>query len=294
MARLTQHGFTLIELIVVMVLLGILAAGAGLLINRPIEAYQDQQRRQMLVDAAEMASRRLAGDIRHALPNSLRLVDNAPDGWVLEMTPTVDAGRYRDQSGGAYDQPDDRLEFDRADDTFNLLGSFTRLDDTPAQNYPDYRLVVYNTAPWQLYGDAAAGNNPGVISAPGFTLDSDGLEQRLRLDTPQQFLLRSPAQRLFVVASPVSYVCDANSGTLTRYAGYGFVASQSAIDSDAELAARPGVEVAPMTRHVERCAILYQPGSAQRSGLVTLRLGLSDVRGGSVSLLKQVQVVNAP
>ncbi len=289
-----QQGFTLIELIVVMVLLGVLAAGAGLLINRPIEAYQDQQRRQMLVDAAELALRRLAGDIRHALPNSLRLVDNAPDGWALEMTPTVDAGRYRDQSGGAYGQPADRLEFDRADDAFNLLGSFTRLADTPARAYPGYRLVVYNTAPWQLYGDAATGNNPGVISAPGFTLGSDGLEQQLRLDTPQQFLLRSPAQRVFVVESPVSYVCDRNSGTLTRYAGYGFVASQSAIDSDAELAARPGVEVARMTRHVDRCAILYQPGSAQRSGLVTLRLGLSDPRGGSVSLLKQVHVINAP
>ncbi len=36
-----QGGFSLIEIVVVIVLLGILAAGAGLLISRPIESYSD-------------------------------------------------------------------------------------------------------------------------------------------------------------------------------------------------------------------------------------------------------------
>ncbi len=295
MRRSAQQGFTLLELIVVMVLLGILATGAGLLINRPIEAYQDQQRRQMLVDAAEMALRKLATDIRHALPNSLRVVDNSPDGWVLELVPAVDAGRYRDENGGGHDTADDRLEFTAADDAFNLMGGFTRLSAaSPAAAYPAYRLVVYNTAPWQIYPQAASGSNPGVVSQPGFSLLSNASEPRLRLDVAHRFPLASPAQRVYVVEQPVSYVCDAAAGTLTRYAGYGFVASQAAIDSDAELAARPGVEVARMTRHVDACGILYQPGSALRSGLVTLRLGLSDSRGGRVSLLHQVHAANAP
>lgn len=288
----STRGFTLIELIVVMVLLGILAAGAGLLINRPIEAYQDQQRRQMLVDSAEMSLRRLATDIRHALPNSLRVVDNSPNGWALELVSTVDAARYRDQSGGGFNGADDRLEFSGPDAAFNLLGGFSRL--ASASSWPGYRLVVYNTAPWQIYPQAAAGSNPGVVSQPGFSIVANGSEQRVQLDTAQQFSLASPAQRIYAVDGPVSYVCDAATGRLTRYAGYGFVASQNAIDTDAELAAQSGVEIAPMARQVDACSILYQPGSALRSGLVSLRLGLSDPRGGRVSLLHQVHVNNAP
>ncbi len=292
MPIISAKGFTLIELIVVMLLLGILAAGAGLLIHRPIEAYQDQQRRQMLLDSAEMSLRRLATDIRHALPNSLRVVDHSPNGWALELVTTVDAARYRDQSGGGFNSADDRLEFGGPDDAFNLLGGFSRL--TVPGHWPGYRLVVYNTAAWQIYPQAAAGSSPGVVSAPGFGISANGGEQRIRLDNAHQFSLASPAQRVYAIDGPVSYVCDAASGRLTRYAGYGFVASQSAIDSDAELAARPGVEIAPMARQVDACGILYQPGSALRSGLVTLRLGLSDPRGGRLSLLHQVHVNNAP
>ena len=48
--RSRQSGFSLIELIAVIVLLGILASGAGLLITQPIEAYDAQVRRQALVD----------------------------------------------------------------------------------------------------------------------------------------------------------------------------------------------------------------------------------------------------
>ena len=46
----SQSGFSLLELIVVVVLLGILASAGGLLILQPIEAYDDQVRRQQLVD----------------------------------------------------------------------------------------------------------------------------------------------------------------------------------------------------------------------------------------------------
>ncbi len=45
-----QAAFTLLELITAIVLLGVLAAGAGLLITTPIDAYNDQLRRQQLVD----------------------------------------------------------------------------------------------------------------------------------------------------------------------------------------------------------------------------------------------------
>ena len=66
---------TLIELIVVITITGIIAVVLGQFIVRPIQGYQDQVRRAELVDAAEMALRRTALDIRQALPNSVRIRD---------------------------------------------------------------------------------------------------------------------------------------------------------------------------------------------------------------------------
>lgn len=66
----------------VVVLVGILATGAGMLIVNPITAYDDQQRRQQLVDQGEMALRQIANDVRRALPNSLRLA-TVGSGWTV-------------------------------------------------------------------------------------------------------------------------------------------------------------------------------------------------------------------
>ncbi len=105
---LKQSGFSLLELILVIVLLGVLASGAGLLITRPIEAYNDQLRRQQLVDQGEMALRQIARDLRRALPNSVRVTPTG-GGWALEMVNSVDGARYRDEVGGDYTDQGDWL-----------------------------------------------------------------------------------------------------------------------------------------------------------------------------------------
>jgi MSHA biogenesis protein MshO len=90
--KCSEHGFTLIELVVVMTIIGILAALGGIFIVRPIEGFLDLSRRATLVDAAENALRRMQRDIRRALPNSVRI---AGGGTCLELLLTDDGGRYR-------------------------------------------------------------------------------------------------------------------------------------------------------------------------------------------------------
>jgi MSHA biogenesis protein MshO len=289
-----SRGFTLIELIVVVVLLGILAAGAGLLIARPIEAYQDQARRQRLVDAADLALRRIATDVRRALPNSIRY-RNTASGWALEMINTVDGARYRDDIGGVFTSVDQRLDFLADDAQFNVLGSLT---NTPIGSYGGLRVVIYNTTPAVVYQNAANNSNPGVISRPGLTLSNDGIEQRIALDTAHRFplLLQSPGQRMFLVDGPVSYLCDTASGRLTRYSEYPYQSNHADIDSEAELAALTGVNSARVASLVAAtgCAIAYDPGTSQRAGLVTINLTLNDNAGEGVSLLHQIHVDNLP
>ncbi len=295
-----SKGFTLIELIVVIVLLGIMSAGAGLLITRPIEAYSDQLRRQQLVDSAEMAVRKIETDIRRALPNSLRIdVSNMPDSWALEMINVLDGARYRDevQSGAVgYTSAAHILLFNGVDAEFNVLGKFTSMTTATLPN--SMRAVIYNTSPSAIYNDAVTTDTSGIISYPQgvelTTVSAAGFddEHHIRLPSAFQFALRSPTQRMFIVSGPVSYVCDKTTGYLTRYADYGYQNTQ--LTSSADLAALPGVEEARVATQLAGCGISYQPGASQRSGLVSLDLTLTDNKNESVRLLHQVHVDNVP
>lgn len=296
--RSNQAGFSLLELILVIVLLGVLASGAGLLITTPIQAYNDQLRRQQLVDQAEMALRQIAGDIRRALPNSIR-IQNVGTGWALEMTNTVDGARYRDEAGGTFTAADDILDFSSVDQNFNLLGNFNRVAPlAPAtETLTDLRLVVYNTAPTNFYASVTTVGGAGIVTplASVLTLSQTGIEQRINISAPGfQFAQQSPGQRLFLIDGPISYICDPSSGQtkMTRYTSYPFQSSQPTTDTG--LSGLSGVQQGSVATQLSACAITYNAGSAQRGGIVTLSLTLSDPTGEAVTLLHQVHVVNVP
>ena len=86
----SPRGFTLIELILVIVLIGILSVVATVFILPPFQAAADIERRATLVDAADLAVNRITREVRNALPNSLRVSANQ-----IEFISTVTSGRYR-------------------------------------------------------------------------------------------------------------------------------------------------------------------------------------------------------
>jgi MSHA biogenesis protein MshO len=94
--RPRQRGFTLIEMIMTMVMTGILAGIAAVFISGPVSGYLDTVRRGDLMDTADLTLRRLADEIRMALPNSLRITENGALVYI-EFIPTIAGGAYLDE-----------------------------------------------------------------------------------------------------------------------------------------------------------------------------------------------------
>ncbi len=260
-----EGGFTLVELVVVIVVIGILTALGGQLLVSPVTGYLDLSRRTRLVDQADGALRRIQRDIRHALPNSIRI---DATGQYLELLNGIDGGRYRrypDPASGG-----DVLDFATADSGFDVLGGLTV---TPAAGQ---QLVVYNISASGSFGNAYAGSGNRA------TIGAGSSSSRVVLSPPYQFSSPSPYQRFFVVDGPVMYACE--GGELNRYADYAITSG---------MVTPPGGPPALMTRNVSSCSFSYDPGSSQRAGLVTLKLALTEA-GESMTLLHQVHVVNVP
>lgn len=286
-SRCSQAGFTLVELVVTIVIIGILASLGGMFISQPIQGYIDLDRRTQLVGQADQALRRMQRDLRAALPNSVRVFNG---GNGIEFLHVVDGGRYRVTSDPAETNAivaaNTILRFDAADDSFEVLGPLTQERYT----VDSCLCAIYNLTADSGTNlcNAYAGTNTAGIRA----IKDNGVQWYIQLDAPMLFPLSSPQQRFYVVDQAVSYVIT--GGQLRRYAGYaidqvpGPIVNADVFDlvttNLVPIVDGAGNTVPPFT---------YNPGTPSHSGLVTLRLAVAQ-QGERITLLHQVHVNNAP
>ena len=293
-------GFTLIEIVMVIALVAILGAMSASFIRWPMESYRDTVVRADLVESANLALRRIVRDVTVALPNSLRVANAAPR-HSLEVLHTIDGGRYRRGTSAVVNDPDQFLSFGMADDSFNLLGTFSAI--APGAQPAGTRIAIYTTDNDALYADAVAADatfpadTSGVVtsSAGTVTLADDATtpttETRISLVPAHTFAEASPEQRLFVVDYSLSYQCDTTTGVLTRYQAYAVTAAQPQNPAAAPLNAAARTSV--MATNLSACEFVYEQGSTERSGLLTIVLQVAS-SGDSVRLMRQVHVDNTP
>ena len=279
MRKYIQQGFTLIEMIVVIVITGIIAGIVAIFIQAPVQGYVDSARRAELTDIADTAARRMARDVRMAVPNSMLLTGACP-ACAIEYIPTKDGGRYRavtDNLGAG-----DVLNFGAADGSFDIVGNGI---DFAAGDF----IVVgsrESTATWPYDQTVTGGLRPysgaaGVQTNVAIT-NAVGLRTEAKLDS-QRFDVVNGAEQA------VSYVCEGvgtdaagtGTGVLRRYWGYGFDHAYTLADPNAVLADR-----------VSGCAMTYNIAN-QRFGLVTISLTITR-ENDSVSLYNEIHVNNAP
>lgn len=287
-----MQGFTLIELVMVIVLIGALSSVASIFIAGPVGGFIDSNRRAELVDIAETALQRMTREIHGALPNSVRVSNNGTQ-FGIEYLSTLTGGRYRrlQATGG----PSNKLNFNTASDSFDVLGGlpdFGLIDTIGGggqanclNNIVDC-LVIYNTGTSATDFNAYNGDNIAAITAASntsMTFDNSGIPG-------WSFPAVSPSNRFFVVDTPVSFVCDSSTGEVLMYQDYTITAGQPLT------AGSFGVAGAVLADKVSNCGVntfLYNAGAGVRYGLVVIRLTVS-ADGESVSLLQQAHVLNAP
>jgi len=275
-----QRGFTLVELIMVIVLMGVIGGMVSVFMKSPIDAYLASARRAALTDVADTAVRRVARDIRKALPNSIR----TPGPACLELIPTKTGGRYRSDEIAMGDGTS--LDFSVADTTFNMLGRNSDPVPVAQRIAKDDVLVVYNLG---ITGsDAYNQDNTSTITLLP-TESAAPIETKLTI-TGRQFPLASASNRFHVVPvaeQVVGYVC-AGDGFLRRYVKALPYAAPASCPLAAAVAAEP-----ILARYVGACTFDYEGSDLQRNALVRMVLQLTD-SDETLTLQHEVHVNNTP
>lgn len=276
------RGFTLVELVMVIVITGIIAASIAIFFRPAIDSYFDTRRRADLTDIADTALRRMAQDIRRAVPNSIRSVS----ATCFQLVPTISGGRYRMASDTVNDTPTPLpctpsatcsapLDTSVATTVFDVL---TPLVTVPAVG--DW--VVINN---QNSGDVYTGTNRGAITAVAVPRVTDG-PHRITIGSTQ-FSSGYDGGR---------FVAVANAEQSVFYSCVGNVLYRTVAAFGANQATTCGLTTgAVVATDVAGCSFVHDPnhGATQQSGFVWMRVELSR-SGESIALAHGVHVDNVP
>ena len=294
------RGATLVELVITIVLLGIVSVTIGAFLVPTFTANQAMSRRAKLVDAAENSLRRMARDIRVALPNSVRISTTATT-FAVEMIPTADGGKYCTSGLAACGATAARvLNIGGGDAAFDIIGCFRNPAFIAASGTSQYRLVV-GDLDGSVYSAAgatgvitSAGRNITITVAGGGACGVGTRRHHVAISGGNHtFPNGSTSERLYVVqaaAMPVSYLCDSAAGTLRRFSGYTMQAGQPTDPNAGPLNA--ATSIAQVTANVSRCGVLGDTNSVKTTGIVALQLGVA-ADNEAIELLHQVQLDNS-
>jgi len=90
-----SQGFTLIEIIMSLMVLGVISVGIGSYLQLGAQGYIQNRDREQLQSQARFAAERISRELRHAVPNSLTV---SSDKKCITFTPIEYAGFYTNQT----------------------------------------------------------------------------------------------------------------------------------------------------------------------------------------------------
>lgn len=208
--RMTHvRGFTLVELVMVIIILGVVGVGVSNFMQTGTQIYVDVTERDKLLSESRFVVERLNRELRNALPNSVRVAGGSTT-QCIEFVPVLWSTFY-------FDIP---VAPETANDEIVVIDPSNRLS-VFAHN--EYQVVVYPTQPEDIYNGTSG--HRFELSEKNF--DAAEFKSTLVMDSEIQFATDSPGSRLYIVDRPVSYCMSA--GQITRHANYAYTVSQSTV-----------------------------------------------------------------
>lgn len=258
--RKKQRGFTLIELVVVIVLLGITAVTFTSLITGSVRGYLDTANRQDSAAIARIALDRMARELREAVPQSVRVTN---DKSCLQYLPIIASTVYT---------------------SLNANSTSISVMDFAAPAGNGFSAVVYPITADELYNTTSATVALKPISNIS-GLDANGLRTiTLASGFPAPRL--SPGERLYVVSTPVSYCFS--GAQLLRYTGALSAVQPVPPSANLQNAALLIDKLATNTG-----AFTYQAGNWQNNALVTIAFTIQQANNETLQFDHEVWLRNA-
>jgi|AntRauTorckE5430_2_1112549.scaffolds.fasta_scaffold37060_2 MSHA biogenesis protein MshO len=269
-----QQGFTLVELVIVIVLLGIVATISTQFVSLSVRGAIDLGDRQQRALQSVVISEQITREVREAFPLSVRESDGC-----LEWLPILGATSYQSLPAGAGGNSVTVLPFGQTIDA-------------------GARLIVYGYGSSQgsLYESGASVPDPGPVSPEIEQVDSGDTEITFTASKTHRFRERSPQKRIYAVGDAVS-VCQKQNNSSTRlYRFSGYTPDTSSPRSFDWLIANAG-ESGVMSANMVKNSLIWRvtPISLQRSAVVNFEFELFAPGSDETTRVNQeAQIRNVP
>ena len=250
-----SQGFTLIELIMVIMVMAFITIGIGRFVSLGTEGYLQTRDREQLQSQARFAVERISRELRDAVPNSLEITS---DGQCLAFKPIQYNGDYVNPSLTHID--------------VDVISGF--LTQTAAPIFETNMMVVINPHKPQDF-DVASDQ---IAKVKAINKGTESNQWQFELDGQHSFGSGSLAQRFYIYTHSVKFCIESNS--LTR-----MTINNSGIESQPIL----------LAQYIDTNLSAFELDNAAlaRSALVAWQLTFT--RNGEISRYNHaVQVMNAP
>jgi len=263
-----QQGFSIMELVIVIIILGIMAISLGSLTSNSVYSYIDAKDRNRLSQSAKWVTERISREVREALPQSVR-TGSTGNYHCVEFMPIENASSYLNLPASGSITSFDVVGFNLSTSSATLVA-----------------IMPINAA--SIY---SAGGTLGNVASIDVSA-TDPNQAVVTLSAPTNFSRRSPQNRFYLLNPPVSFCLNDSNGQMIRYSNYGITANQQ----------RPpnGGQQIGSNFSASSTVFNYQSGTLSRSGLLQINLR-SQNRGRSLpgsdesfDVFHEVHIRNVP
>ncbi|NLQ23828.1 type II secretion system protein [Shewanella sp. S-1] len=279
----SKLGFTLVEMVTVILILGILVVGVSSFIIFGTRIFVESSSVDQVLSQSRFAVERMTRELRSALPNSLRVNTDSLTYQCVEFVPIEASTTY--------------LTIPIVPAAAASAG-IVILDNTVSAIRVNQFAWIYPLIDADVYSSARQKR----AQVKTIATSPSPLEHQVTLTftAPTRFAEASPRQRIYFGSSPVSYCFEkgpsGNELQLLRYAGYNFNAVQpnpAAMPATMGTGVLMAQSVANVLNNGADLPLILTPSSLVNNAMVHLQPRFN-VNGETFQYRHQVQVINVP